>query len=104
VSALLSKARHRASKAGLPFDLDREWAAEKLQHALDNGCPYLGIPIVMDGGKNDPGCPSIDKVIPERGYVKDNCVIVSYRANTLKRDATPAELMKIALALQAQEA
>ena len=40
--------------------------------------------------------PSLDRLIPKLGYVKGNIVIVSTRANTIKRDATPEELMKIA--------
>jgi hypothetical protein len=38
----------------------------------------------------------LDRLIPELGYVKGNIAVVSTRANTLKRDATPEELMKVA--------
>ena len=40
--------------------------------------------------------PSLDRLIPELGYVKGNIAVVSTRANIIKRDATPEELMKVA--------
>lgn len=84
---LLYMARHRAQKADIPFDLTREWAEAELRSALANGCPYLGIPIRLDGGVNDPHCPSIDQFYPGAGYTQDNCIIVSYQANRMKSNA-----------------
>ena len=40
--------------------------------------------------------PSIDRIDNTRGYVKDNIIIVSRRANILKKDATINELIKLA--------
>ncbi len=39
--------------------------------------------------------PTLDRIIPSRGYVRGNIAVISFRANFLKRDATLDELRKI---------
>lgn len=39
--------------------------------------------------------PSIDRIDPKRGYVRGNVVVVSMRANSIKREATIDELRKM---------
>jgi hypothetical protein len=84
----LTDIRRRARKEGLKFDLTRE------DFVIPEKCPALGIPIVR-GHENMEHWPSIDRIIPERGYVKGNVRVISARANTIKRDATLSELEKI---------
>jgi hypothetical protein len=79
----LSNAKQRAKKFNLPFDLDKKWFYENLK----TSCPVFDIP--FSEGKNNP---SIDRIIPEKGYLKTNCRIISHRANTIKNDATLEEL------------
>lgn len=91
---LLRGARKRAIDNVLPFDLTREWMEAELAFALENGCPYLGVPIYLDVGprSRDPrswNSPSVDRFYPEAGYTQDNCLIVSLKANTMKQDAAP---------------
>jgi hypothetical protein len=38
----------------------------------------------------------LDRVIPELGYVPGNVAVISLRANTMKQDATAAELRVLA--------
>ena len=40
--------------------------------------------------------PSIDRLIPELGYIKGNVNVISLRANIIKNNATKDELIKIA--------
>lgn len=47
------------------------------------------------GRKNSPNSPSLDRIVPERGYVRGNVVIVSFRANRAKSDLTIAELKQL---------
>lgn len=91
---LLNSARSRANAKSLPFDLTLEWVEGELEKALANGCPYLGIPITLNKTGRRPGSdsPSIDQIDPGAGYIRDNCIIVSRRANTIKNDATLDEL------------
>lgn len=85
------KLKARAKKKALPFNI----TAEDL--IVPEKCPVLGIPIILGAGKNSPNSPSVDRMIPERGYVKGNVSVISLRANILKRDCTdPEELALVA--------
>lgn len=60
---------------------------------LPTHCPVIGIklnPFNSTGFADD--AISIDRVIPDLGYVKGNIVICSFRANRIKNDATVEEL------------
>lgn len=87
---LVREARQRAKKKGLDFDL---YASDIV---VPEVCPILGIPIVAGRGKFAPESPNLDRVHPARGYVWDNVLVISCRANTIKKDATPEELRKLA--------
>jgi hypothetical protein len=60
-------------------------------------CPVLGITIDYfkkgSGGSNHS--PSIDRLVPEDGYVRGNVRIISQKANRLKQDATVDEQIQI---------
>jgi len=59
-------------------------------------CPVLGIPLFRCKKDNWNNSPSIDRIDNTKGYIKGNIVIVSRRANILKKDATIEELQKMA--------
>lgn len=40
--------------------------------------------------------PTLDRIIPNKGYVKGNIQIISQRANVIKNDASAEEIMKVA--------
>lgn len=84
----LTAARKRAEKTGVPFDIDVD------DIVFPPHCPVLGIPIFFSEHRTDH-TPSLDKIIPEKGYVRGNVSIISWRANRLKSDATLEELEKI---------
>jgi hypothetical protein len=81
-------AKGRAKKDNLPFDLSPE------DIVIPDKCPVLGIPLFSNVGKlgSIPNSPTIDKIIPAKGYVKGNFRVICHRANTIKNDATLAEL------------
>lgn len=93
---LFDAARQRARKAGLEFTITRK------DVKIPAVCPYLGIPIKLDASKTggdwggNPNSPSLDRIDSTKGYEKGNVEVISWRANALKKDATPEELMKIA--------
>lgn len=60
----------------------------------DSKCPIFGIEMHWLGDKKDS--PSLDRVIPELGYIEGNVAWVSNRANTMKLNRTPQVLRKIA--------
>jgi len=90
VSHLFYNARNRARKRGLPFDI------EKSDIVIPEVCPVLGIALAFSPGPGGRGfgdtSPSVDRMVPELGYVRGNIRVISYRANSLKKDATVAEL------------
>lgn len=95
---MLCSAKARAKKTGVPLNL------ELTDIVIPELCPLLGIPIIeghLKGKKGATGnSPSLDRIHPELGYVKGNIWVVSYRANTIKQDATPDELERIAVQLR----
>lgn len=65
-------------------------------------CPALGIPLYRAGGAaaQGPNSPTLDRVTPELGYVRGNVRVISSRANQIKSDATPEELLRVACYFQ----
>ena len=79
---LYNNAKARAKKYNIPFDLTPS------DIVVPEFCPVLGIPLKVATGCAKPNSPSIDKIIPEKGYVKGNIAVVSHKANTIKSDAS----------------
>ena len=84
--ALFNGARGRARKNDIPFDI------EPKDIIIPTHCPILGTKLIPG---DRPNAPSLDRIIPDRGYTKDNIQVISYRANMLKSNITLAESMKI---------
>jgi hypothetical protein len=82
----LSNAKQRAKKLNLCFDLDKVWFYENLKDT----CPIFKTPF-----GSGSFAPSIDRIDSKKGYTKDNCQIISMRANRIKNDATIEELQTI---------
>jgi hypothetical protein len=90
VRARLMKARARAKERGLPFDIEEADLLPAPTH-----CPILGIELKYTPGARSGNSASIDRIEPDKGYVKGNVLIVSDRANRAKNDLTLDELQQI---------
>lgn len=91
LSRTLSNTKSVCEKDGVPFDITAEDLAP---YPLT--CPVLGIPINwMSTGSSGNDSPSIDRMIPERGYVRGNVRVISHKANRLKSNASLHELEAI---------
>jgi len=94
---VFDRAQGRARRKGIEFnitveDVDTIWPYE-------NVCPILGLELIPNIGNTAPAdnSPSLDRIDPNRGYVKGNIAIISYRANMIKSVAFgPEELRKVA--------
>jgi hypothetical protein len=87
---ILTRAKSRAKQNNIPFNL------ELIDIVIPETCPLLGIPIEIQPKKGyHPNSPSLDKIIPEKGYIKGNVWVISNRANTLKNDASLQELQTL---------
>lgn len=84
---LVRSAKYRAGLSGLPFNITHT------DLKIPEFCPLLGIPFkkTKAGYQYRELVPSIDKIIPELGYVKGNVWIISLRANRIKSDLTQIE-------------
>ena len=89
---MVSAAKVRAAKIGVPFDL----TAADIH--FPKRCPLLGVELnYVLGAKGGPkfDSPSLDRLDPAAGYVRGNVFVMSMRANRLKSDATIEELRAI---------
>lgn len=82
-------ARRRAAHLGLSFDISIT------DIKIPAVCPVLGVPLTVGHGAPTPSSPSLDRVMPEFGYVKGNIQVISQRANRIKNDATLDEIEKL---------
>lgn len=88
---LFRRAKIRATTANIAFEI------EPSDIPLPTHCAVLGIKLDYLGLSDSTSKykPSIDRINNTKGYTKDNIQVISHRANVLKRDATPKELMAL---------
>jgi hypothetical protein len=58
-------------------------------------CPILGLKLFSGNNMAQDCSPSLDRLVPNKGYVKGNCFIISNKANRMKQDNTLEDFMKI---------
>jgi len=105
---LLQRIKSKCKIEGLEFNL----TIDDLH--VPDVCPVLGIPLKFGvkgnklqetkGGRIPHDSPSVDRIDPTKGYVKGNVIMVSYRANFLKSDASMDELQSIVTFYNAKKA
>lgn len=96
----ITNVRNRAAKSGIPFDLTNDDCEPGAALGpIPSVCPVLGIGIAQGLSPCAAGLPSIDRIRPELGYVKGNVRWISFRANTLKSNATIKEIELVLLDL-----
>ena len=88
-AVMLKRSRTRARQKQLEFSLIKEDLVIPLR------CPILNIELCTTNQKQEDNSPSIDRIDNEKGYTKDNILIISNRANSLKKDATLEEMKLI---------
>ncbi len=84
---MITKAKVRARAQNVPFSIT------EADVMIPSHCPYLGIELKVGEGKFSPNSPSLDKIIPELGYVPGNVRVISFMANAMKQNATPEQLL-----------
>ncbi len=79
-------AKNRAKKYGVPFTFDVG------DIVIPEVCPVFG----TEFQSNNPDlCATLDRIIPSKGYVPGNVVVISGRANRIKSDAAVWELFEV---------
>jgi hypothetical protein len=83
----------RAKKKQVPFNL----TAEYLTSIAPDECPVFKTKLYWGvGNKNSMTQPSVDRIVPEKGYTVGNVRWVSNLANSMKFTATPKQLHQFA--------
>lgn len=86
----LENAKKRSKEKNLSFNIDENYI--KSIFPLDNCCSVFGTKFV----RNDYYAKAtLDRIIPELGYIKGNIIIISNRANMIKSDCSFEELFSI---------
>ncbi len=86
---MFTQAKSRAKLKGVPFTITYD------DIVIPEFCPVFGIKLEFNKGGPKANSPSLDRIIPELGYVPGNVQVISHRANTIKNDATLEELEQI---------
>tara|TARA_R110000822_G_scaffold25816_3_gene77983 strand:+ start:868 stop:1335 length:468 start_codon:yes stop_codon:yes gene_type:complete len=81
-------AKTRAKKKNMDFNL-----LKKDIH-FPEICPVLNIKLVH-GREDWQNSPTIDRIDNTKGYLINNCIVVSCLANTIKNSATPKQILKV---------
>jgi hypothetical protein len=92
ISQSLRRAKDRAKQKDLDFNLTLDYLFKIFPK--DYVCPVFETTMEWLGDKSNS--PSIDRIIPDLGYVEGNVAFISGTANTLKLHRTPDVLRKIA--------
>jgi hypothetical protein len=84
-------AKHRAADKGIPFTITLDDIPP-----VPEFCPVLGIHLMKSYVHGRRTSPTLDRFIPELGYIPGNVDIISHRANALKSNATLEEVQMLA--------
>jgi hypothetical protein len=98
-----ASARLRAWRNRVPFKISAGWIAKKLEHGK---CEVTGIEFdkMWTGRGRTNLSPSIDRIVPEKGYTPSNCRVVVWIYNAAKGPGKHEEVMQMARALIKAEA
>lgn len=92
VSNTLFNIKNRIKNTDIPFNLDSEYL--RSIYPEDERCPIFRFELVWNGDRRNS--PSLDRIVPELGYIKGNVEWMSDLANRMKTNATPQELLAFA--------
>lgn len=84
-----TSARKRSEKADIPFTI--QWT----DIVIPEICPVFGLKLKKNEGIHRDDSPSLDKKIPELGYIPGNIAVISWRANRLKSTMTVEEVKQL---------
>lgn len=91
----INSAKARSKKLGVEFAITKEW----LLSILVDVCPLLGVELDYSATTSHACCASLDRKDSSKGYTVDNCKVISFKANRIKTNATPEEIVRLASAI-----
>jgi hypothetical protein len=93
LATYLDNAKARAKAKQIAFDLDLDF----LESIATDECPIFKTKFVWGQIRDqERETPSLDRIIPELGYIRHNVVFISAKANGIKQEVTETELYAVA--------
>ena len=83
--------KYHAKKKGITFTITPDELGDPPDY-----CPCCGIRMTRGTHQQMGNSPSMDRLIPERGYVEGNVIWVCFRCNTIKNDASLYDMYRVA--------
>lgn len=90
--SMLHNTKAKCKKDKILYDLDLDFVEERLKQ----GCPMTGLPFDINNRFVLPFSPSIDRIDPNKGYLKSNCRVILMGVNALKGGGTDDDVYEIA--------
>jgi hypothetical protein len=88
-----SELTRRSKIKNLPYDIKMYQTLKEIYKNQNGLCYYTKIEMDTNGFKDDnPKCFVVDRIIPEKGYVKDNMVFCCNAINRIKSSFSITEL------------
>lgn len=91
IDSLYQNAKGRAKKFGRKFNLTKEY----IDSIFAEECPILKTKFILCDGEGRPESPSIDRINNDGDYTIGNVAVISWRANTIKKDGLLEEFKAI---------
>lgn len=88
ISRALRGAAHRARQRNFEFELDFEWARERVEQQ-EFRCAVSGVAFYCDKKlppERNPFAPSLDRIDCSRGYTRENTRVVVFALNVMLSD------------------
>jgi hypothetical protein len=94
INVMLSNIRSRSRRSKIPCDIDKKW----IEKRLSDGCELTGLSFDCTPLKKQMNMfsPSIDKIDPKKGYIKENCRLILFGLNAFKCTNTDDEMIFVA--------
>ena len=95
-SKMLLEAKKKCLKKNIPFDIDYNFILKKMSGMK---CEKTGLDFIFySNGKRGPYSPSLDRIVPEKGYIKGNVRVILWALNAFKNSWSDNEIYPIAKA------
>lgn len=96
----VKSARWRIKGKEIPFNLTIDY----VESILTDSCPIFNTQFKWIGNKKTlETSPTLDRIIPSKGYVIGNVVVISCKANNIKSAYMSTDIFKVAEWLQTIE-
>ncbi|MCF1193309.1 hypothetical protein LRR18_17100, partial [Mangrovimonas sp. AS39] len=96
LTSVFFEAKARAKRKNVACEITKN-ELEEIYNETKGFCAYCNTQFNFHNTtKTRRDSPSVDRIIPDQGYIKNNLTICCHRCNMIKNEATPTQLLAIA--------